>query len=95
MNFFVVEPCASANAYEITLRGRQLDLKKAGKALAGLGTVAATTPAVLLAKIGNYSISVYASGRLMVKGMEKLKSKDVNELAERIISALEKNGAVV
>lgn len=95
MKFFVVEPCASANAYEIKLRDRLLDLKKAEKALAGLGTVAAATPAVLLAKIGDYSISVYASGRLMVKGEKRLKSKDVNELADRIMAALEKNGAVV
>jgi ribonuclease HIII len=95
MNFFVVEPCASANAYEIKLRGGRLNLKKAEKALAELGTVAAATPAVLLAKIGDYSVSVYASGRLMVKGKERLESKEVNELADRLMSALEKNDAVV
>ncbi len=95
MKYFVVEPCASANAYEIKLRERKLDLKKAETALATIGSVAAASPVVLIAKIGDYSVSVYASGRLMLKGEKRLESKDVNELADRIMAALEKNGAVV
>jgi ribonuclease HIII len=95
MKFFVVEPCASANAYEIKLRDRKLDLKRAEKALESLGTVAAATPVVIIARIDDYSVSVYASGRLMVKGEKRLKSKDVNELADKIMSAFDKNGAVV
>ncbi len=93
--YYVVTPCASANAYEIVLKEKRLDLKKAEKALASLGSVAAATPVVLIAKIGAYSVSVYASGRVMVKGEKRLKSKDVNVLAARIMSAFEKNGAVV
>jgi hypothetical protein len=95
MKFFVVEPCASANAYEIKLRTHVLDLKKAETALAALGTVAAATPAVLLAKIDGYTVSVYASGRLLVKGVRRLESKEVNGLAERLMSALEKADAVI
>ena len=95
MKFFVVEPCASANAYEIKLRDRRLDLKMAEKALIGLGAVVATTPVVIIAKLGVYSLSVYASGRLMVKGEKRLKSKDVNDLADRVMSAFEKKSAVV
>ncbi|MDD5340218.1 MAG: hypothetical protein PHV13_03130 [Candidatus ainarchaeum sp.] len=92
--YYVVTPCASANAYEIVLKEKRLDLKKAEKAFASLGSVGAATPIVLIAKIGPYSLSVYASGRMMVKGEKRLKSKDVNELAGKIMPALERAGAI-
>lgn len=93
--YYVVAPCASANAYEIVLKEKKLDLKKAEGAFASLGTVAGGTPVALIARIGAYSVSAYASGRLMVKSEKRLKSKEVNELAARIMSALEKAGAVL
>ena len=49
--YFVVEPCATANGFEIKLKGKKLDLEKAEKALAPLGEIMGTTPVVLLAKI--------------------------------------------
>lgn len=90
--YYVVTPCASANAYEIVLKERRLDLKKAEKAFASLGTVGGNTGVVLIAAVGGCSISAYASGRLMLKN---LKSKEVNALAGRIMSALENAGAVL
>jgi hypothetical protein len=94
-NYYVVTPCASSNAYEIVLKEKRLDLGKAEKALALLGTACAGTPVVLIARIGVYSLSIYASGRLMVKCGRQLKSKEVNALAGKIMPALENAGALI
>lgn len=95
MEYFVVEPCTTANAFEIKLKNKKLDLEKCEKALVDLGEIVASMPVVLVVRIGEYSISVYASGRLMVKSPKKLRSKAVKELANKIMSLLEKHGAIV
>jgi len=94
-DYFVIEPCSTSNALEVKLKGRRIDLKKAEKALSVIGTVGASTLVVLLAKIRAYSVSVYASGRMIVKGKERLSKKEVKELAIEMLDALEKHGAVV
>lgn len=95
IDYFVIEPCNTANALEIKLRGRRIDLPKAQKAFSTVGEVMATTPVVMLTKVKDYSISVYASGRMIVKGKKKLGKKEVEELAYGLLDALEKNNAVV
>ncbi len=92
--FYVIEPCATANGVEIKLKGRSIDLKKAEIALCGIGDVLGNSGVVLLAKVGGYSISVYGSGRLMVKGKRKPGAKAADALARKIIGALEKGGAI-
>lgn len=92
--YFVVEPCATANAFEVRLKDRKLDLQKCEKALPKIGEVVGSTPVLLLAKIGSYSLSLYASGRMMIKG-KKLDSKTAKKLAEKIFVALERSGAIL
>jgi hypothetical protein len=94
-DFFVISPCATANGVEIKLNGKKIDLAKAGAAFAKLGDVVGSSPVVLLAKIGGYSVSVYGSGRMMVKGKRKPSDKAANALAKKIVSALEKEGALI
>ena len=94
-DYFVVEPCSTSNALEIKLKGRRIDLRKAGEALSIIGTVAASTPVVLLSKIRDYSVSVYASGRMIVKGEKKLQKKKVKELAYEMLDVLEKHNAIM
>lgn len=73
-DFFLIEPCSSANGLEIKFRGRNLDLKKLSSLIEKKdGLCGACTAVVLLAKIDEYEISAYASGRIMVKS--KVKSK--------------------
>ncbi|MEW6722338.1 MAG: hypothetical protein AB1324_03685 [Candidatus Micrarchaeota archaeon] len=95
MNFYVVEPCATARGIEIKLRDRKLDLAKAERALSAIGEIMGSSPVVLLVKVGKYSISVYGSGRMMVKGARKSETKKVGGLAEKLVTALEKGGALV
>ena len=92
--FFVVEPCSSAGGFEIKLRDRKIDLEKAEKALERDGEVVARTPVVLLARYEGCSLSVYASGRMMVKRKGRLSDKAANTMAEKIIASLEKGGAL-
>ena len=94
-DYFVIEPCKTSNALEVKLKERRIDLKKADKALSIIGTVAASTPVVLLAKIQKYSVSVYASGRMIVKGEKKLSSKEVKKLAREMLDVLERYGAIL
>lgn len=92
MKYFVVEPCKSSAGFEIKLKER-LDLALAKKALRAMGgTVAAESQVVLLAKIGDYNISVYGSGRMMVKSERKMRQAEVEELAEKIVKWLEGQG---
>lgn len=92
--YYVIEPCATANGIEIKLRGRKIDLKSAEKALAGMGASAFSGPVVIMAKLGAFSISVYGSGRMMVKTGKKAGSKEIEALAKRIIAAFEESGAI-
>jgi hypothetical protein len=93
--YFIIEPCQTANGVEIKLREKRIDLKKAEAAFASLGGVLGNSPVVLLAKVGAYSISVYGSGRMMVKGKKKPSGKAADALARKILAALEKEGAIL
>lgn len=94
MRYFVVEPCTTSPGFEIKLRDTKIDLKKAEEAFSELGEVVASSKVVLLAKIEDYSISVYASGRMLVKNEKKLTSKKVEALATKIVGELEKRGCI-
>jgi hypothetical protein len=89
--FFVVEPCTSSNGIEIKLNGKKIDLKKAGAVLDSVGE----SPVVLLAKFHGYSLSIYASGRIMVKGKKRIQLKSGERLAKALMKILEKNSAVI
>lgn len=93
-DFFVVEPCKSSNAFEIKLKDKKLDLKRCEIAIPQFGKVIASGPVVLLAKTDEYSISIYASGRIMVKG-KKLESKKIDALARKILGIFETCGAIL
>ena len=93
MKYFVTEPCTTSSGFEIRLKDK-IDLKKAEKVFSRLGSVAASSPVVLLTKVEDYSISGYASGRMLVKSEKKLDHETVNTLARRIVDELEKSGAI-
>ncbi|MBI5227356.1 hypothetical protein HY988_02095 [Candidatus Micrarchaeota archaeon] len=93
-DYYVLEPCATANAFEIKLNGKKLDLQKCEQAFSELGEVAATTPVVILAKIDGYEISAYASGRLMIKSEKKMKFSLVKSFAKKLVSSLTNERAI-
>jgi hypothetical protein len=93
MKYFVVDPCTTSAGFEIKLK-KSINLKKAEKAFSKIGQVIASSSVVLLVKIKDYSISVYASGRMMVKSEKKMDSKSVEKLAEKIVKELDKEDAI-
>jgi hypothetical protein len=96
--FFVVEPCNSSGGFEIKLRDRKLDLARCGKAFESIGSMIGNTGIVLLAKVDGYSLSVYGSGRIMVKSVDKKKKPkkaDIETLASKMMDAFVKEGALL
>ncbi len=94
-DYFVVEPCTTAKGIEIKLKEKRIDLKRAEAALSRDGEVAASSPVVLLAKFRGLQISIYGSGRMMVKGVKRTETKRVEALARELLAILEKEGAVL
>ncbi|HLC69143.1 MAG TPA: hypothetical protein VJH24_04860 [Candidatus Bilamarchaeaceae archaeon] len=72
--FCTVEPCASAKAYEIKF-GRKIDIEKLQQALGE--AVVSSTPVVLLCRINGKPVSIYASGRAMIKDISKEKAEEI------------------
>lgn len=96
MNYFVVEPCNSSGGFEIKLRERKLDLVVCEKVFGSIGSVVGNTGVVLLAKVDDYTLSVYGSGRIMVKSKRrKPRRADIESLSSKIMDALEKGGALI
>ncbi len=94
--YFVVEPCNSSGGFEIKLRERRIDLSRCEKAIGSIGSVAGNTGIVLLAKVDDYTLSVYGSGRIMVKSKKKRPRRaDIESLSLKIMDALEKGGAII
>jgi len=94
-SYFVVEPCVTAGGFEIKFKDKDLDLKKAANALTRIGEVIGESQIVMLVKVDHYSLSVYASGKILVKSKQEIKAKDVTELANRLTKLLEKESALL
>ncbi|MEK6981802.1 MAG: hypothetical protein AABX38_02625 [Candidatus Micrarchaeota archaeon] len=76
---YIIEPCATAKAFEIKF-GKTLDLEKlAGKFKEN--EVFSLTKVVLLVKINQAPVSIYASGRAMVKEATK---EETQKIAEKL-----------
>ncbi|MBD3210636.1 hypothetical protein GF318_04620 [Candidatus Micrarchaeota archaeon] len=93
-DYFVIEPCHTANGFEVKLKERTINLKKAEKAVDKVGMAMASSPVVMLAKVEDYSVSIYASGRILIKSHKKITEKDATYVAEKLVSSLEKEGAL-
>lgn len=90
--FHVIEPCTSVSGIEIKLK-KKIDLKKAENVFSKHGEVAGSSPVVLLVGYKGYSISIYESGRMMVKG-NGVNLKKGEGLAKELIPLLKKEGAI-
>ncbi|NYZ73748.1 hypothetical protein H0O00_01260 [Candidatus Micrarchaeota archaeon] len=93
-DYYVVEPCTTAKGFEIKLKDKKIDLAKAEGALSTVGEVVGKSGVVLLVKLKDLSLSVYASGRMMVKG-KKASQKEADRLATEICGVLKGAGAIL
>ncbi len=95
-DFYVIEPCQTAKGIEIKLRAKRIDLKKAESGLSAMGgEPVGSSPVVLLVKMEGFALSIYASGRVMVKGNVRPGSGKADEVAKELVMKLERAGALV
>ncbi|MFH1393283.1 MAG: hypothetical protein ABII71_02900 [Candidatus Micrarchaeota archaeon] len=91
IEYNLVDSCTSTNSFEVKFKKNKIDLKKAEPVLSGIGESAAVTPVVLLFKIKGYAVSIYASGRMLIKNIEKA---EADSIAKELVSTLESGGAI-
>ncbi len=92
IDYDIIDSCTSINSFEVKLTDRKIDLDKADAAFSALGESAAKTPVVLLYKIRGYAVSIYSSGRMLIKNIQE---SDAYELGKELVNTLEKQGAVI
>lgn len=80
---YIIEPCATAKAFEIKF-GKALDLEKLAKKFKE-SEVFSLTKVVLLVKIDGAPTSIYASGRAMVKETNKEQTQKIAKELEKKI----------
>ena len=90
IEFCTIEPCASARAYEIKFE-KKINMERARQALGE--TVRSATPVVLLCLIQGKPVSIYASGRAMIKEAGKKEAETIaKELGKKLAEAMESAG---
>lgn len=72
--YCTVEPCASARAFEIRFV-KAFDMENVKTALGQ--DALSVTPVVILAKIRGKPVSIYASGRAMIKDCSRTQAQEV------------------
>ena len=82
--FFTLEPCNSAKAYEVKF-AEPIDLKKAEVALSKKYEVLASSTVMLMVNIDSNSVTIYASGRALIKYVTREKA---NEIGQNIVDLL-------
>ena len=92
-DFYTIEPCATMNAFEIKFKkATKINLERASAALKVLGEILGQTPIVIFLKSNSYSVSIYASGRVVLKNIMR---EDAERIGRRIADALEQGGAFI
>lgn len=91
-NYFVIEPCTSSNGIEVKLKNKKFDLAKCAEILTSNPDsqfeILSEMKVVILAKSKNYSISIYESGRMMIKEIKKTKKNEAKVFGKGLIEKL-------
>ncbi|MBI2080010.1 hypothetical protein HYT84_04545 [Candidatus Micrarchaeota archaeon] len=88
-SYYTVEPCASSKAFEIVFKNKRINIEKIGGSK--IGEIIAKTPVILVLNVNGKSVSIYASGRIMLKNLTKPESE---ELAKKLVKDLEESDAI-
>ena len=81
---FTLEACNSARAYEIRFQ-EPFDLQKLENSLSKNYDILASNSVMLMVNIDNSSVTIYSSGKIMIKHITKEKA---HEIAEKIVDFL-------
>jgi hypothetical protein len=74
MDCYTFEPCASSNSFEAKFK-KKINLNKVN-----FGETLARTDIVLLLNVNKKAVSIYASGKLMLKNISKKQAKDLTDV---------------
>jgi len=87
---FIGKPCKSKTAYEFLPKKKlKIDLEKAVEELATIGTIELHSKILLMANIDNAIISLFASGKILVRGeREEEKAK---KIAQKAVSTIKES----
>jgi hypothetical protein len=92
IEFELAEACVSLDSYQLKFRKMmKLDIKKAGKAIEGIGEIFGQTNVLVLAKVDDAAVSLYGDGRIIIKNLRK---EDASKLGRKIVDRLEAVGAL-
>nr|AIF06760.1 hypothetical protein [uncultured marine group II/III euryarchaeote KM3_195_B08] len=84
----LLDVCTSSGSYQLNLQ-RKLNLKEIEKKVSKFGEIIASTPVVLLVKAYGGGISIYQTGKIVFKDLEK---SDVKKYCVKFLEAIgEKN----
>jgi L-asparagine transporter-like permease len=93
MDFYTVEPCTTSDAFELKFKKNiKIDMDKAADVLKKIGDILAKTAVVLVLKTNSYNASIYATGRILMKNVNK---EEAEKLGKDLAGALESGGAFV
>ncbi len=92
MDYSLVESCTSSRTYDIMVKNRRLKLEKATEVLSEIADELAKTPRFALYKFRGHSVSLFESGKIIIKETDK---KEAEKIAEELLDLLEKGGAFV
>ena len=87
-NLFIAKPCESGGAYDVSLSGpgeQKINMESAAKKLSAAGFKArVVTPYISVLARGKIEMSVYRSGKLLIKGARD--EEEVKEIASEVYS---------
>ncbi len=86
MSFYLLRPCEGKSAFEALPKVQvRIDISKSSQELKAHGYEITDAGVMLIAKKGDVEISIYPSGKLLVKGLPKEQAFDkVNEIYHTI-----------
>ena len=91
MDYVILSPCVTAKSRELRMRGK-IDLQKAEKELSKDCEIAAKTDVFLALTYREKPVTIYSSGKIIVKESEVEEAKGI---LKEVFSLLEKKGCLV
>ena len=86
MSFYLLRPCKGKSAFEALPKAQiRIDINRSSHQLKAHGYEITDAGVMLIAKKGDVEISIYPSGKLLIKGLSKEQAFDkVNEIYHTI-----------
>ncbi|MBN2478008.1 hypothetical protein JXB01_01835 [Candidatus Micrarchaeota archaeon] len=81
----LLDVCTSSKSFQARFKKKDLDFNELEKKISGIGRVMAKTDVVMLLQSGEGTISIYKSGKIIMKKFEKNNAESVSKKLIKII----------